>query len=180
MIDKSHDPATASTRPAASPASRASRSLRLRAFTLLVAATLSLALTSGSETSPTAPSSATPRGDLATEGSFDLAAVEDLALFFATESMRRLRIPLLLRLVTSSKNEPTKQERIDEILADPPRADAQGVVYPFGDKNALSLVYNSDTRSMSCWERLVKKYGSTGMLGLTGPEMAAASPRPDV
>jgi hypothetical protein len=108
------------------------------------------------------------------DGTFDLATVEDLALFYAEESVRRLHIPLLLRLLVRGKDNPSQQERIEEVRSNPPRADAHGVVYPFGDKNALSFVFNSETRTLSCWERLVKKYGSTGNLALTGPEMAAA------
>ena len=43
-----------------------------------------------------------------------------------------------------------------------------------GDRNPLSFVYEPRTRTLHCWERIVKKRGSMGRLALTGPEMAAA------
>jgi hypothetical protein len=150
------------------------RAYRPGTAALLVIAVLASISAIGRQAAPPAGSAGTAASGPVAQGSFDLATVEELGLFFAVESVRRLRIPLLLRLLALGQDEPSEQERIDDILEDPPKADAQGVVYPLGDKNPLSLVYNADTRSMSCWERLVKMYGSTSAFGLSGPEMAAA------
>jgi hypothetical protein len=108
------------------------------------------------------------------QGTFDLATVEDLALFFAEETIRRVWISPILRLLTPGKDGWNRKEEIERIRNNPPRADENLAVYPMGDKNDLSFVFDPDTRSLSCWERLVKKHGSTGMMGLTGSEMAAA------
>lgn len=107
-------------------------------------------------------------------GSFDLATVEELALFYAVESYRRLKIPLLLRLAMIPHDGGGRKEAIEEIRANPPRADEKGVVYPFGDGNPLSFVYDPQTRTLTAWERMVKKRGTTGFMGMTGPEHAAA------
>jgi hypothetical protein len=152
----------------------ASRTSRPSTAALLVVSVLASISAIGGQAEPPAGSARAEESRPLTLGSFDLATVEELGLFFAVESVRRLRIPLLLRLLPLGHDEPSKQERIDAILDDPPRADAQGVVYPLGDKNPLSLVYNAEARTLSCWERLVKLYGSTTAFGPTGPEMAAA------
>ena len=107
-------------------------------------------------------------------GTFDVATVEDLALFYAEESYRRLRIPLLMRLVMIAHPGPGRKEAIADLHADPPKADSNGVVYPFGDSNPLSFAYDAKTRTLTCWERLAKKRGSMGFMGMTGPEHTAA------
>ncbi len=52
------------------------------------------------------------------DGGFDLATVEDLALFFAEESVRRLRVPLPVRLFMGGVS---KKEEIEKIRRDPPK-----------------------------------------------------------
>lgn len=107
-------------------------------------------------------------------GTFDLETVEDLALFFAEESYRRLRVPILMRLVMIAHGGPKRREMIAELRADPPKADADGVVHPFGPSNPLSFAYDPETRTLTCWERLVRMRGSVSFTGLTGPELATA------
>jgi len=104
-------------------------------------------------------------------GRFDLATVEELALFFAEESVRRLRVPLSVRLFMGGVS---KQEELEKVRRNPPRADRDGVVYPFGDSNPLSFVHDPEARTLTVWERMIKKRGSIGLWGLTGPEAAAA------
>lgn len=107
-------------------------------------------------------------------GGFSLEVVENLALYFATESTRRLHIPLAMKIFMIATDEPTRQEEIDKIRANPPKANERGVVYPFGKHNPLSLTYNENRRTMTVWERFVKKRGRIGYYGLTGVELAAA------
>jgi hypothetical protein len=171
MIDKPNEQTSALTRRVPSAGSR---SVALRSLPLLVAAILMSTSISGREPYSAAPAAGAPQSGSGAAGTFDIAEVEDLALFFAVESVRRLRVPLAMRLLTLGKSPLNKQEEIETIRSNPPRADTQGVVYPFGDKNALSFVYNSAARSLSCWERVVKKRGSTGNFARTGPEMAVA------
>lgn len=128
------------------------------------------ALLSGSTSAATGK----PQDGNPVKGSFDEETVEDLARFFATEAIRKARIPLAYRALSLIYGPIDKKGMIAEIEKNPPRIDAQGVVYPLGDKNQLSFVLDRETRTLSCWERVVKKYGGTGMLGLTGPEMARA------
>ena len=125
----------------------------------------------------TAASSSSPDpavGGPPIQGTFDVQAVEELALDFAVAAVRKAPIPLTARVLQLKFGRINKQEMIAEIESDPPRIDEQGVVYPFGDKNPLSFVFDSGSRSLSCWARLVKMYGWTSAFGLTGPELAAA------
>lgn len=124
---------------------------------------------------PAAVLSSSPDRGTVAQNAFDVATVEELALFYAEESVRRLRVPLAYRLLSLATDDKIdKRKMIEEIRADPPRADDRGVVYPFGDKNDLSFVHHADTGTLSCWERIVKKRGQVGFVGLTGPELAAA------
>ena len=113
----------------------------------------------------------TPRAD-AESGGFDLAAVEELALFYATESMRRLRIPLVLRLISIGQDTPSRKEMIAEIEADPPKADENGVVYPFGENNDLAFVFDPGTQSMLVSYRMYKTRGEMSLWGVTAHEHA--------
>ncbi len=96
---------------------------------------------------------------------------EEVALFFALESMRRLRVPLVLRLVFPDGS--SREEELERIRQSPPRLNASNVVYPFGDKNALSMVLHEGRGVLSCRYSLSEKRGTVGGWGLTGPEMAA-------
>ena len=102
---------------------------------------------------------------------FGLAEVEALALFYAEESVRRLHLPLGARLALGG---PSKQEKIAKIRESPPKADAAGVVYPFGDSNPLSFAFDPGAGTLTVWERMIKKRGSVGLWGLTAPETATA------
>ena len=68
----------------------------------------------------------------------------------------------------------SKKEEIEKIRRDPPKGNEKGEVFPFGDKNPLSFAYDSESRTMTAWERMIKKRGAMGLWGLTGPEAAAA------
>lgn len=105
---------------------------------------------------------------------YDQATVEDLALYVAEESIRRLHIPLVLWILSIGHDSPTRQEMIDEIRADPPKADEKGIVYPFGEHNGMSFVYVPETHSMLVNERMMKTRGKMPYWGLTAIEHAAA------
>jgi hypothetical protein len=148
----------------------------LRWFCRIAASALVLAAVQSSIAtgSPSTSAAAEPPDGTSAEGSFDAETVEELAGYFAVEAIRKARIPLAYRALSLIYGPIDKKGMIEEIEKNPPRIDDQGVVYPLGDKNQLSFVFNRKTRTLSCWERVVKKYGGTGMLGLTGPEMASA------
>jgi len=146
------------------------RTLR-RALALAVLATSVAGATTAAPAGGAVDAAAGTASEAAATGGFDLATVEELALYFAEESMRRLRVPLPLRLLMGG---PSKQEKLEEIRQNPPKADDAGVVYPFGDKNPLSFAFDRAARTLTVWERMMKKRGSIGLWGLTGPEAAAA------
>lgn len=159
--------------PQAPPeAGRRRRSWLRRAGAVLVAGLLETGTAGGQPAEVSEPPSPAPAAGV--EGTFDVATVEDLALFYATESVRRVRVPLVLRLASAGKDGTSREEEIEKIRRDPPRLDDRGVVFPFGDKNPLSFALDLDRRTLSCRSRLVSKRGTVGHLGLTGPELAAA------
>ena len=118
---------------------------------------------------------ASAQGELQeSKGGFDLEHVEELGLYFAEESTRRLYIPITFRIVALAMGEKiSRKEELEKIRENPPKADANGVVHPFGSSNPLSLVYNSETRSMTAWERFIRYRHGVGYYGFTGPELAA-------
>ncbi|MCB9377485.1 MAG: hypothetical protein H6511_01800 [Holophagales bacterium] len=146
------------------------RTLR-RALALAVLATSGVAATMAAPAGGAAAAATETASEAAASGGFDLATVEELALYFAEESVRRLHVPLVLRLVMGGGS---RQEELEKIRRDPPTANADGVVYPFGDSNPLSFVHDPEARTLIVWERMIKKRGSIGLWGLTGPETAAA------
>lgn len=105
---------------------------------------------------------------------FDQETVEELALFIAEESMRRIYIPITLRILSIGHDNPTRQEMIDKISADPPRADAKGNVYPFKKNNNMSFVYHAETGEMLVHESMIETKGKMPRWGLTAPELADA------
>jgi hypothetical protein len=106
-------------------------------------------------------------------GSYNLQMVEDLALFYAEESIRKLRIPLTLRVLGAiAGNKIDRKSEVSKLRSNPPKANEIGVVYPFGAKNPLSFEYNADKGSLVVWERIIYKRGSIGFYGLTAIELA--------
>ena len=111
--------------------------------------------------------------NIETKESFDLAMVEELALFYAEESVRNITVPLTLRVVEALNGEKvSKEDQINNIRSNPPKVNEKVVVFPFGKNNPLSFVYNPDNRTMTVWERFIKKRGAIGFYGLTSEELA--------
>jgi len=105
---------------------------------------------------------------------FNQAKVEEFALFYAVESVRKLRIPLVLRIMSIGHDNPTREERIEDIKANPPKADNRGNVYPFGSGNSMSFVLEPETGALLVHERMMKGRGKMPLWGLTMREHAQA------
>lgn len=106
---------------------------------------------------------------------FNQAQVEELALFFAVESVHQVQQTLSRKVIKQMrKTGEDLTDRIQAINDNPPLANAQGVVHPFGPNNPLSFVYNAHDGSMTVWSRIIKKRGQIGYYGLTAVELAVA------
>lgn len=105
---------------------------------------------------------------------FSKAQVEALALFVAEESIRRLRIPLVLRILDWGHDTPTRKEQISALRADPPRMDERGYVFPFGPANGMSFYYDKEQKILYLQERIMRMRGKMPNWGLTVAELVQA------
>lgn len=103
---------------------------------------------------------------------FDITLVEQLALFYAEESIKQMSIPLALRIFSTGDNKPSKKAELKKLRNNPPKINADGVVYPLGENNPLSFIYSSQNRTMTVSERIINKRGVVGYYGLTAIELA--------
>ena len=120
------------------------------------------------------PVLALPGAGFALESSerFTRKDVEDLALYYAVESYRRLEIPKEMRHL-ADEIERDRQKEIKEIKADPPKLQPNGAVHPFGPNNPVSFVLNDDG-TMTVWNEMIELEGKLSRWGPTAPEAAKA------